>query len=84
MKWLLLLCVSGCLFAGESRADELREQIKICENRIEYAERQAQRLISRDYSSYRFYITMKEKNKRKLQELEQELHRIDPSYSPRE
>ena len=81
----LFLSLCGLLFATEQpTAAELREQIQVYKNRAKYADRQAQRLMTLDYTSYRFYIQMREKNLGMVTALEKELQKIDPSYVPEE
>jgi hypothetical protein len=80
MRRLLLLfsLIAFPLYAQED-PEELRELIRVYENRAKAADRQASQVLPRDYTSYRFYITIRENNqaiadslKKKLAEIEGE------------
>lgn len=86
---LCMLCVS--MLCGEDRSlseidakiSEVQEQIEIHKNRALLAERDAQRILFQDYTQYRRFTVIQERNldivdelKLELEELQKERERV--------
>jgi len=82
MRLLLLLfsLVAFPLYAQED-PEELRELIQVYENRAKAADRQASQVLPRDYTSYRFYISIRENNQAKADALKNKLAEIEGESS---
>ena len=74
--FLFVSLVALPLFAQED-PEEIRELIKIYENRAKAADRQACRILSLDYSSYRFYVSIRENNQAMADALKEKLAKIE-------
>jgi len=82
----IFLCFSCCFcFCEESLSVEaLKEQIQAYESRAKEAERNADRLITIDYTSYRFYINRRDRAQSIADDLKKKLAEIDPDYQEKE
>jgi hypothetical protein len=80
----IVFCAFGGLFAEEAADQDIDTQIKVVQREIDVyrnralrEERAAERLIFRDYSSYRQHVESQARNEIKVESLTEQLHKLE-------